>query len=573
MKCLSILFVLFALSSRAQNLSTPFEKSGGKRTATYKQLTSFYEKLDVAYKTICLGNAGPTDAAYPLHVVYYSSDKKFDIERWKENDKFIILINNGIHPGEPDGIDACMLLLRDAAEGRIEIPGNIVLAVIPVFNVGGMLNRGSYSRANQNGPEAYGFRGNAQNLDLNRDFMKLNAKETRSLVRLFHLLDPDVFIDNHVSNGADYQHVMTLLATQHNKLGGSMGKYLEDEFEPAIVADMSKKGEDVIPYVHDFKTTPVNGWQGFYDPARFASGFASLFQTYAFVPETHMLKPFKQRVEATYSLMRTIIAVAYDNAEDIKHTRKEDRKKLLTQNTFALDWQIDTNRYKRINFKGYEAYYKKSEVSGLQRLYYDRKRPFTRTVPYYNTFNYKQVVTAPHAYVIPHGWKRVVNRMRDNGVQIQKLDKDTVMQVTAYYIKDYETGKRPYEGHYLHTNVKVVAEKRSVKLLKGDYLIPVNQQAKRYIIEALEPTAPDAFLAWGFFDAILQQKEYFSDYVFEDVAAELLKNDADLRSRLTEKQKTDSTFAASAATQLDFIYRNSPYYEPGHMRYPVFRIE
>lgn len=575
MKRLLILLLPFACfyHTGAQEIPTRFEISNGKQSATYEEAIRFYKQLDKTFFNVRIDEAGPTDANEPLHVVYYNNTGRFNIEQWKASGGLILLINNGIHPGEPDGIDACMMLIRDAASGKIKIPDNIMLAVIPVFNIGGALNRNSHSRANQNGPEEYGFRGNSQNLDLNRDFIKMDAKETHSLVKLFHQLDPDLFIDNHVSNGADYQHIMTLLSTQHNKLGGAMGVYLHDTFEPLLYSDMKKRGYDMVPYVNHFGSTPEKGWQAFYEYPRFASGFAALFQTYAFVPETHMLKPFDQRVKATYALMRSFIKLTSQNANEIQYTRLEDRKALGKQKEFALDWQADTTKPTMTTFKGYESGYKPSEVSGKPRLYYDREKPYTREVPYCNTFSCTQMIKAPKAYIIQHGWNKVIKRLKENGVAMRKLPTDSIIELTAYYITDYESTKNPYEGHYLHSNVKIKTQRQFVKLLAGDYIIETNQNAKRYIIETLEPDAPDAFFAWGFFDAILQQKEYFSNYVFEDDAAAMLQRDETLKKQLQEKQKKDAAFAKDGSAQLDFVYRHSAYYEPTHMRYPVFRLE
>lgn len=564
--------LLFSVAAQGQML-TRFETSNGRETATYKETIDFYKEVNTRYTTITMEEAGPTDTRYPLHVVYYSSDGEFDVQRWKKDGKLVILINNGIHPGEPDGIEACKMLMRDVASGRITIPENIVLAVVPVFNIGGALNRGSYSRANQVGPEEYGFRGSARNLDLNRDFIKLDAQETRTLVEVFHSLDPEIFIDNHVSNGADYQHVITLLSTQHNKLGGTTGKFMYDVFEPALYSDMKARGYDMVPYVNHFGNTPEKGWTEFCDYPRFSSGLCAMFQTMAFVPETHMLKPYKQRVEATYELMRSFIKVASQKSEQIIAARKKDRQALMAQNSFFLDWKVNEGVSRLIEFKGYEAGYKKSKVSGLDRLYYDRSKPYTRKVKFHNSFSGTQKVTAPSAYVVPQAWSEVIGRLKMNGVRMRRLNEDEVMNVAVYRIEKYETVPQPYEGHYLHRNVTVTKQSKKIKLQAGDYIIDVDQPAKRYIIETLEPTGPDAFFAWNFFDAVLQQKEYFSDYVFEDEAAEILKNNPALQKELKVKQKSDPEFAKSAAKQLDFIYKRSPYYEAEHMRYPVFRIE
>ncbi len=569
MKTWGLLFALFVASfCKAQQFDTDFELSGGKRSVTYEDLIPFYAKLDAKYETVKMEEVGSADSYYPLHVVYYNKRGDFSAK-----DKLVVLINNGIHPGEPDGIDASMMLVRDIAMQKVDVPDNVLLAVIPIYNIGGMLNRGKYSRANQNGPEEYGFRGNGENLDLNRDFIKMDARETQSLVKLFHELNPDIFIDNHVSDGADYQHIMTLLSTQHNKLGGVMGEYLNKVLEPMIHLEMYNDGYNMVPYVNHFGNTPEKGWTAYFEGPRYASGFAATFYTYAFVPETHMLKPYQKRVDATYELNRLMIKVAAKNAADIKRTRQQTIDDNLKSKSVAIDWEPDTSKKTYVSFKGYEAVYKPSEVSGKYRLYYDRTKPYTKEVPIFNTYKVKQAVTVPKAYVLPCGWHRVINRLQMNNVKMKELLHDTTVEANVYYIDNYETAQRPYEGHYLHKNIKVYSVKRTIKLMKGDYIIPVDQLAKRFIVEVLEPAAPDSYFAWGFFDSILQQKGGFSDYVFEDDAAALLKKDVDLRKMLEEKRSSDTTFANDGEAQLNYIYHHSVYCETECMRYPVYRLE
>ena len=280
---------------------------------------------------------GDTDSGYPLHLVYISNDGATDMGSVRS--KTTILINNGIHPGEPDGIDASMLLARDIVTGKLKLPNHVQLAIIPVYNIGGCLNRSANYRVDQNGPEEFGFRGNGRNFDLNRDFIKQDSRNAQSFVEIFHELDPDVFVDNHVSNGADYQHVMTLLTTQHSKLGGAMGQYLNQVFEPALYAGMKQKGFDLIPYVNAFGETPDKGWPEFWDSPRYGSGFGALWHSFSFVPETHMLKPYDQRVKATYALMQTFIEFTGKNAAKIKELRAADRKKASTQTEVPIRWK------------------------------------------------------------------------------------------------------------------------------------------------------------------------------------------------------------------------------------------
>ncbi|MDQ6757341.1 MAG: hypothetical protein M3004_10440, partial [Bacteroidota bacterium] len=323
MKFFFYFFIFSLITFCSFSQQTPFEKSNGKESATYLQAIEFYKNLDKSSSKILMKEMGPTDAGYPLHLVLISNDGKFDPHQWHKQNKVVILINNGIHPGEPDGIDASMMLVRDIANNKIKLPDNVVLAFIPVYNIGGCLNRNSFSRANQNGPVEYGFRGNAQNLDLNRDFTKADTKNARSFTQLFHYLNPDIQIDNHVSDGADYKYTMTLLTTQYDKLGTVLGNWLKEKFEPELFKGMTKKGWEMTPYVDFERSSPDNGMVQFYDPPRYSSGYATLFQTIAFMPETHMLKHFADRVRSTYALMETFIEEVSIYANDLITARKK----------------------------------------------------------------------------------------------------------------------------------------------------------------------------------------------------------------------------------------------------------
>ncbi len=564
------LFISFLSNTNAQQCR--FEKTNGLESATYFEAIEWYKNLDKISTKVLIKEMGMSDAGYPLHLVMVSNDGKFDAAQWHKQNKAVILINNGIHPGEPDGIDASMMLVRDIVTNKIKLPDNVALAFIPVYNIGGCLNRNSYSRANQNGPLEYGFRGNAQNLDLNRDFTKNDSKESRSFAQLFHLLDPDILIDNHVSDGADYQHTMTLLTSQYDKLGAGLGGWLKNNFEPQLYKGMTDKKWDMVPYVNFETETPDKGMEMFYDPPRYSSGYAALFQTIGFVPETHMLKPYKDRVLSTYALSLTVIEKASINATGLIAQRKKARAEVVKEKSFAFKWKVDTTKFSFITFKGYEQGFKPSDATGLNRMYYDRSKPFIKHVKFFNVFKPSGFIEKPEAYIIPQGWYRVIDLLKLNNVVMQQFKNDTLIDVDAYRIDDYKSMPRPYEKHHKNSAVKVTAASQKIRFLKGDYIIWLNQPANRYLVEMLEPTGDDSFFAWNFFDGILQQKEGYSDYRWDDLAAEVLKNTPGLKEKLEEKKKGDEKFAANASAQLDFIYKNSPYYEPGHNRYPVYRL-
>lgn len=567
-----LLLAIFFTFYNAGAQQCRFEKSGGLESATYFEAIDWYKNLDKVSSKVLVKEMGLTDAGYPLHLVMVSNDGKFDPIQWHKHNKAVILINNGIHPGEPDGIDASMMLVRDIVNNKLKLPDNVALAFIPVYNIGGCLNRNSYSRANQNGPKEYGFRGNAQNLDLNRDFTKSDSKNAKSFAQIYHFVDPDILIDNHVSDGADYQHTMTILTTQYDKLGAALGGWLKNKFEPQLYKSMADRGWDMVPYVSFETAGPEKGMVMFYDSPRYSSGYTTLFQTIGFMPETHMLKPYKQRVLSTYSFSQTMIEKVSINANELIAERKKARLQVSQEKTFPLKWNVDTSTYSYVTFKGYEQAYKPSDATGLNRMYYDRTKPFTKQVKFFDTFKPADIIEAPNAYIIPQGWWALIDLLKLNGVQMQRFTKDTIIDVQAYHIDDYKSYPKPYEKHHKNMAVKTSVMNQQIRFLKGDYIIYLNQPANRYLVEMLEPTGDDSFFSWNFFDAVLQQKEGYSDYRWDDLAAEVLKNNPKLKAKLDEKKKTDEKFAANASAQLNFIYINSPYYEPSHNRYPVYRF-
>ena len=571
---ISILSLTLLFGQKSQ-LLTRYEKSGFKEAATYEEVMAFYAELDKKFEEISIKEYGPTDSGIPLHVVMLNTGKETNPAKIHASGKVIFLINNGIHPGEPDGITACQMLLRELTENPKKyksILDKVVIAVIPVYNIGGALNRNSGTRVNQNGPEEYGFRGNAKNYDLNRDFIKTDSKNSRTFQTIFQDLDPDLFLDTHVSNGADYQYVMTLLFTQQDKLGGTLGSFMTEQLMSFSFEKMKEKNFPSTPYVNVFGSTPDKGWQQFIDWPRYSSGYSTLFHTPSVVSETHMLKNYQQRVEATYAYLNTLLEFCATKGDELRKVRKETKGQVAKQTTFDLSWAIDTTYRSSLEFMGYEAEYPISEVTGQKRLKYNRDKPFTKTVPYSNKYNSDLTVMAPAAYVIPQQWTEVIDLLKLNKVEMRTLKTDSLISVEAYRIADYKSFNRPYEGHYKHYGVRVESEKSTMKFRKGDVIVPVNQWRNRYIVETLEPHAPDSYFSWNFFDSILQQKEYFSAYVFEDTAAEILKNDPALKKVFDEKKASDAEFTASSSRQLDFIYRQSEHMENAYMLYPVFRI-
>lgn len=530
------------------------------KTLSYNEIIQSYEYLEETYLTAKLLEYGPSDAGLPIHLFVMGDTDK-------EN-KPTLLIMNGIHPGESCGIDASIKFAEDLLKMDSPILNQVNICIIPVYNVGGCLNRNSMSRANQNGPEEHGFRGNARNLDLNRDFIKCDSRNTETFYKIFHDWEPEVFIDTHTSNGADYQYVMTLITSQINKMNPELQQFTKNDFVPFIY-DYMEESYPIVPYVQTRNRTPESGINDFLDTPRYSSGFTNLFNSIGFISEAHMLKPYRERVLSTYYLLNAISTFMSSNGPILTQLKKKADRSTSRLKTLFYNYELDTISYEQIRFKGYKHYYKESEVTRLNQLYYDSSSPKTFKTKYFNTFVAKDTLEVPKSILIPHAWRRVIEHLRMNGVEMTQLDEEREITTQFLYISDFESTRFPYENHYLHYEVKVEKRDQTVVYRKGDYLIELDQKSNRYILEILDPRMPDSFFAWNYFDGILQQKEFFSDYVFEPEAKRILKENPGLEKEFRLLQENDSAFAKNGWTQLFYIYQRSDYYEQSHNRYPI----
>ena len=564
MKKITLLFLVQTVFSFAQDFKTPYEKGNGNQTTTYEEMVKFYDDLDKNFESISVVEKGKDDNGELIRVVIFDNSKKQNIP--------VILINNGIHPGEPDGIDATMMLIRDLALGKIKVPQNTKVAGIEAYNISGMQRRGKFSRANQNGPEEHGFRGNARNFDLNRDFIKNDTENAKAFQEIFHWLKPIYFIDNHVSNGADYQYTFTYISTNKERLGNSLGTYFHQEMQPKLIQNMEKSKILNVPYVNIHGDSPDEGFPAFMDSPRYATGYTTLFNIPGTVAETHMLKPYQDRVKATYEYMRHSINFVDENYKEISKKMMEELTNYLPNKKYAIRWKLDSTKYSFIDFKGYEAGKKPSEISGKPRLFYDRNKPFTRKVKFFDTYKADKEIVIPSYYVIPKSEGKIIENLKRNQIKFKELQSDSLITVESYKIVDFKTVKNPYEGHYLHFDTQVSSELKTKKFRKGDYLVSTKQSGVKFLLETLEPEAVDSYFNWNEFDGILGQKEYFSDYVFEDTAAELLKTNKALKTAFELKKASDAKFAEDGAAQLDWVYKNSEYYEGTVNQYPIYRI-
>jgi hypothetical protein len=555
---------------------TPFERGNGNQTTTWQECIAFHRQLAQAFGSwLTFEEAGRSDAGVPIHVGVFSENGVFDPQQIKAAGRAVFFNNNGIHPGEPEGIDTCMALVRDLClhpARRAALRGT-VLVYIPVYNVDGCLNRGNSSRVSQQGPEAFGFRGNARHLDLNRDFIKADSLSTRTFTQLFTRWDPDVMVDTHTSNGADYQHVMTLIATQPDKLGGATGQHLRQTMLPALYADMAARGLPMCPYVNPVAQIPDDGIADFLDTPRFSTGYAALHHTLGFMPETHMLKPFSARYHSMLALLNSVLAHTAQQGATIRAARAADRAAVAAGAPVPLNWTLDQQRSRPFHFSGFRAVFEPSRLGHYQRLRYDRTAPFEKDIAYFDRYKSTASAVPPSAYLLPQAWRDVAVRLHAHGVLMQRATHALDVPAEGYHIEHFEKRAKPFEGRHLHDALALRTETLTAHVAVGDWLLPMGGPHDRFVVEVLEPLGADSFFRWAFFDSVLNRKEGFSDYVFEDEAERLLADEPGLRQRFEAWLAEHPELVADSDAVLNFIYTNANRYaEPGWRLYPVLRL-
>lgn len=545
------------------------------QTLTHDEAVSAYTELADKYPAAKLFEEGLTDVGRPLHLFVISKDGDFDPASLKKKGKLIMLINNGIHPGEPCGIDASVKFAHTVLSEKeySKFLDKVVIAIIPVYNIGGCLNRSPYWRPQQPGPEELGFRGNARNLDLNRDFVKLDTRNARSFTQIFHKWNPEVFLDTHTTNGSDHKYAITLITTQKDRFSSAvMGDFVKNTFENELFSGMAETDYPLIPYISWMHANPEEGIIEYFTNPNFSSGYTAVFNTISFMTENHVYKPFRDRVLSVYAFELTILKASAEHAETIIKLRAEANAELIEAKDFVLNRRPDTTRHDAFEFTGYRYLESQSPFTGLPRKAYNHDSVFTTQIPYYRYYTPTYTVEVPEMYIIPQAWHEVIEALKLNKVKMYRLTKDIDLEAEFYYIKNNEKAERQYNGHIANVNFDLCSEQMTNTFRKGDYVVPLRQDKKAYLLEILEPKGDASFFRWNFFDPILERREYMIPNGFEKVAPEILEQNPGLKKEWEQKIADDPAFAKNHYQQLWYIYTRSPYDENTYLRYPVARI-
>lgn len=577
---LSLVFSLVSALVPAQDKKMPtrYELSGCLATPRYDETIQYCRQLDKESKLISYTTFGVSPQGRELPLLIADKKGRTDLKKIKDSGNALLMIQACIHSGESEGKDAGLMLFRDLALGYLpkSLLDSVSIAFIPIFNVDGHERFSPYSRINQNGPVEMGWRTTAQNLNLNRDYLKADAPEMQAWLRLFNSAKPDFFIDCHTTDGADYQYVMTYDLNGQGGMDNELAHFIQNSIEPYYISGMEKAGMPVFPYV-EFRNwhDPRSGLSSGVAPPMLSQGYCAVQNVPGLLLETHMLKAYKPRVEATYQSLLLMLQYTGSHCSELKHkisnADNNCRNGNILKEPLVLSFKTLWTDSTMVDFKGFEYTVKTSDLTGGEWFRYDNTKPVTWKLPLFGSVPDAQI-QLPAAYVIPQEWSFVADRLRLHGIEYKTLEQNVETEAVVSRFTDANWQDNSYEGHHrLNYNINESVE--TVPLRKGDILVLLNQPAARVAVHLLEPLSPNSLVRWGFFDAIFERKEYFESYVMEPMAREMIKKDPALLDRFNQWKDTFGSTPPDPYMQLWWFYQQTPYSDQKQNVYPVVKLK
>ncbi|WP_386065279.1 M14 family zinc carboxypeptidase [Tahibacter sp. UC22_41] len=562
------------------NLRTVAEQSGFKRTGRYDEVIDLCARFAKAWPdAVRCDEFGRTPEGRPMLALVATTSGARTPEAAHEQGIPVSLFQGGIHAGEIDGKDAGFLLLRELLQGKAGkgLLDRQVFVFVPVFNVDGHERFAAWSRPNQRGPEQMGWRTTAQNYNLNRDYLKVDAPEMQAMLGLMNRWDPLVYVDLHVTDGAKFEHDVAIqvepLYSGDEELR-KLGRELRDD----TIAQLSKQGSLPVGFYPSFIVgdDPASGFADAVAPPRFSTGYLPLRNRFGMLVETHSWKPYPTRVKITRNTILDVLQLVDAHGKDwrAEQLTADERAATLGGTRVPLDYKA-SDKAREIEFRGYAYTRTPSEISGALMTRYDERKPQIWKVPLHDDVQPATLVEAPKGgYLVPAAWSALVAAKLDaHGVSYQRLDAAHArLPLQSFRATATTFAERPSESHQRTTlRGEWQAETRDVGA--GALYVPLAQARSRIAIALLEPQAPDSLAAWGEFNGAFEQKEYMEEYVAEDVAREQLKRDPALAAEFQRKLATDPEFVRNPNARLEFFARRHASWDEQFNLYPIFRVD
>lgn len=549
---------------------TPSEETGLTETPSYDETVAWLENLVAAAPELSLTSIGTSLEGREIWMVVASRNGATP-EALHGAGKPVLLAHGGIHSGEIDGKDAGLMLLRDLTVGRRlkSLLDDVSLLFIPILNVDGHERSGPYNRVNQRGPKEMGWRTNARNLNLNRDFAKLDTEGVRALVEVINAWRPDLYFDLHVTDGADYQYDITFGYTGTEGYSPAGAAWMDGVLTPALQRDLKEQGHVPGPLVFLVDSAdPTKGNQDWTAPPRYSNSYGDARHLPTVLVENHSLKPYRQRVLGTYVLLESALETLGREFEGLRRAVAKDRA--TRPDPVILSFKADEAENPPVNdFLGVESRLVPSEISGRERLTWTAE-PVELQVPLLERGTPDATAARPVAYWVPPTWPEVIERLRIHGLEMETLAEPREVDVEMYRLKDPQLGERPFEGH-VQVTATPVPERRRQLFPKGTVRIPTDQPLGTLAALLLEPAAPDSFFQWGFFLEVLQRTEYMEAYAAEALAEQMLAADEELARAFEKRLEEDAAFRDDPRARLQWFVSKTPYQDERWLLYPVGR--
>ena len=564
--------------SNPSDWQTLAEATDYRKTARHTETLAWAQRLADSSDLVDFQVFGTSPEGREMAVLVASSDHAFSPEAARATGKEIILIQAGIHPGEIEGKDAGLALLRDIAitGEHAALLDHAIILFIPIFNVDGHERFHPYTRINQNGPDESGWRATAQNYNLNRDFIKADSTEMRHWLGLFNAWLPDLFIDTHNTNGADYQYDITWGLEMYDNAHPALVEWQRDAFERSIFPALEARGHKHAPYIvlRD-GTDPTRGFEVFHSEPRYSTGYSAIQNRPALLVEMHMLKDYRTRVIGTYNIL--LECLLYVNAHPgtlraaVERADADSAARHAGSEDYVLQVRIGDGS-RDFEFLGFDFTQTQSEVSGDTWIQYDPASPRTFTVPIYDEVVVDLTATTPAAYVVPAALTDIIDRLDWHGIEYHHLTETSNLFVDTWLFESVEWAPRPFENRHMVRDFKARVIQRNMEFAAGSVVVPMNQRAANVIMHMLEPEAPDSLLRWGLLDHIFESKEYAEPRVIERMAREMMASDPELKEAFERRVTEDEAFASNPRARLYWFYQRTPYFDDRLNVYPIGRL-
>lgn len=578
----TILMLAVTLQAAAQDkYLTHYEKSGYNKTPRYAQTIEYAKLLDEASPIINMVSIGISPQGREIPVLILDRDGLKSPEAIRAKGRVVILAEASIHAGEPDGKDAGLMLLRDIAIGgkNRELLENVSLLFIPIINVDGHEDFGTHYRINQNGPEEVGARFTAQKYNMNRDFIKADAPETRALLQLYSKWMPELFIDIHVTNGADFQYVSTYGLDHCGFLAPPMLEWSKNIFEKQLKAGMASEGYPIFPYFEfNSYTNPGAGVLPDNFPPQYSNGYASANNRIGLLVENHIYKPYKERVTSAYNIIKNSMKILGENHTSLKKAAAQADQYISSESfrrdSLPLMFSHDRKVSEEVDFLAWKEKTVTSDLTGAQWTYSDRTAPVTIKMPMFVSYKADLKIKLPEAYIIPQEQMETVALLDVHGIRYQKLEKDTQFEVETYRFINPKWSQYPYEGRFTLA-IDYTVQKEKVDFRKGDIIVYTSQPKAKIIAHMLEPKSPTSLVSWGFYNNWARPStEFWIRLNYMEVKGrEMLAKDPALKAEFEQKKASDPAFAKDPNAILQyFMGKVRQNVEPNVNRYPVARL-